>query len=62
MTENADNIITPAANEAEKGASATSPICIAGAHRSGTSMLARLMHSCGLELGPRTGPHAGGKG
>ena len=52
MTENADNMITPAANEAEKDASATSPICIAGAHRSGTSMLARLMHSCGLELGP----------
>ena len=53
MTENADNIITPAANEAERAASLTSPICIAGAHRSGTSMLARLMHSCGLELGPQ---------
>ena len=27
-------------------------ICIAGAHRSGTSMLARLLHDLGLELGP----------
>jgi GT2 family glycosyltransferase/glycosyltransferase involved in cell wall biosynthesis len=26
-------------------------ICIAGAHRSGTSMLTRLLHCCGLELG-----------
>jgi GT2 family glycosyltransferase len=29
-------------------------ICIAGAHRSGTSMLARLLHSCGLYLGPES--------
>ena len=27
-------------------------ICIAGAHRSGTSMLTRLLHDLGLELGP----------
>ncbi|MGB8341496.1 MAG: glycosyltransferase [Chthoniobacterales bacterium] len=27
-------------------------ICIAGAHRSGTSMLTRLLHEAGLELGP----------
>jgi GT2 family glycosyltransferase/glycosyltransferase involved in cell wall biosynthesis len=27
-------------------------ICIAGAHRSGTSMLTRLLHACGLYLGP----------
>ena len=27
-------------------------ICIAGAHRSGTSMLTRLLHGCGLYLGP----------
>ena len=27
-------------------------ICIAGAHRSGTSMVTRLLHCCGLELGP----------
>ena len=27
-------------------------ICIAGAHRSGTSMLTRLLHRCGLYLGP----------
>ena len=26
-------------------------ICIAGAHRSGTSMLTRLLHCCGLDLG-----------
>jgi GT2 family glycosyltransferase/glycosyltransferase involved in cell wall biosynthesis len=26
-------------------------ICIAGAHRSGTSMVTRLLHFCGLELG-----------
>ena len=26
-------------------------ICIAGAHRSGTSMLTRLLHRCGLYLG-----------
>ena len=29
----------------------TSPICIAGAHRSGTSMVTRLLHECGLYLG-----------
>jgi GT2 family glycosyltransferase/glycosyltransferase involved in cell wall biosynthesis len=29
------------------------PICIAGAHRSGTSMLTRLLHACGLFLGPK---------
>ncbi|HZS16634.1 MAG TPA: hypothetical protein VFA51_01750, partial [Candidatus Udaeobacter sp.] len=28
-------------------------ICIAGAHRSGTSMLTRLLHSCGLYLGSK---------
>jgi Uncharacterized protein conserved in bacteria len=28
-------------------------ICIAGAHRSGTSMLTRLLHACGLYLGPQ---------
>jgi len=27
-------------------------VCIAGAHRSGTSMLAKLLHNCGLYLGP----------
>ncbi len=27
-------------------------ICIAGAHRSGTSLLARLLRECGLDLGP----------
>jgi GT2 family glycosyltransferase/glycosyltransferase involved in cell wall biosynthesis len=29
-------------------------ICIAGAHRSGTSMLTRLLHACGLYLGPKS--------
>jgi hypothetical protein len=28
-------------------------ICIAGAHRSGTSMLTRLLHRCGLFLSPK---------
>jgi GT2 family glycosyltransferase len=28
-------------------------ICIAGAHRSGTSMLTRLLHACGLYLGKK---------
>jgi GT2 family glycosyltransferase/glycosyltransferase involved in cell wall biosynthesis len=31
---------------------ANTAVCIAGAHRSGTSMLARLLRSCGLYLGP----------
>jgi GT2 family glycosyltransferase/glycosyltransferase involved in cell wall biosynthesis len=29
-------------------------ICIAGAHRSGTSMVTRLLHACGLDLGPKS--------
>ncbi len=29
-------------------------VCIAGAHRSGTSMLTRLLHRCGLYLGPES--------
>jgi hypothetical protein len=29
-------------------------ICIAGAHRSGTSMVTRLLHCCDLELGPES--------
>jgi GT2 family glycosyltransferase/glycosyltransferase involved in cell wall biosynthesis len=32
----------------------TEAICIAGAHRSGTSMVTRLLHRCGLELGPES--------
>ena len=28
------------------------PLCIAGMHRSGTSMIASLLHACGLDLGP----------
>ena len=30
---------------------AGSPVCILGMHRAGTSMVSRLMHDCGLELG-----------
>ncbi len=29
------------------------PLCIAGMHRSGTSMIASLLHACGLDLGPK---------
>jgi hypothetical protein len=29
------------------------PLCIAGMHRSGTSMIASLLHICGLDLGPQ---------
>ncbi|HEY2972679.1 MAG TPA: sulfotransferase [Pyrinomonadaceae bacterium] len=34
------------------GAPAPSPICIAGMHRSGTSMVARVLQACALFLGP----------
>ena len=37
----------------KSNAEAQRAICIAGAHRSGTSMLARLLHACGLYLGPK---------
>src|SRR5947209_8906969 len=30
------------------------PVCIAGMHRSGTSMVARLLHQCGLCFGPES--------
>ena len=30
------------------------PICIAGMHRSGTSMVSRLLNLCGLYLGPES--------
>lgn len=29
------------------------PLCIAGMHRSGTSMIASLLHQCGFDLGPQ---------
>jgi hypothetical protein len=32
----------------------TSAVCITGAHRSGTSMLAQLLHACGVYLGPES--------
>ena len=35
----------------KSNADAQTAICIAGAHRSGTSMVTRLVHRCGLELG-----------
>lgn len=28
------------------------PLCITGMHRSGTSMIANILHECGLDLGP----------
>ncbi|MFH1845155.1 MAG: sulfotransferase [bacterium] len=31
---------------------AKTPVCIAGMHRSGTSLVARLLQQCGLHLGP----------
>jgi hypothetical protein len=31
---------------------AVSPVCVTGMHRSGTSMVARLLHTCGIFLGP----------
>lgn len=34
------------------GVATPSPICIAGMHRSGTSLVARLLHACELFLGP----------
>ncbi|HEY7002121.1 MAG TPA: glycosyltransferase [Candidatus Udaeobacter sp.] len=37
----------------KNSADAQTAICIAGAHRSGTSMLTRLLHACGLYLGPK---------
>jgi len=33
---------------------ANTAVCIAGAHRSGTSMLTKLLHTCGLYLGPES--------
>src|SRR5262245_8991713 len=35
-------------------------VCIAGAHRSGTSMVTRLLHNCGLYLGPESDLMPGG--
>jgi GT2 family glycosyltransferase/glycosyltransferase involved in cell wall biosynthesis len=35
-------------------AEAQKAICLAGAHRSGTSMVTRLLHCCGLDLGSET--------
>jgi GT2 family glycosyltransferase/glycosyltransferase involved in cell wall biosynthesis len=38
----------------KNSADSQTAICIAGAHRSGTSMLTRLLHVCGLYLGPKS--------
>jgi GT2 family glycosyltransferase/glycosyltransferase involved in cell wall biosynthesis len=37
----------------KNSADSQTAICIAGAHRSGTSMLTRLLHACGLYIGPK---------
>src|SRR5579862_8116620 len=34
--------------------SSVMPICVAGMSRSGTSMVTRLLHECGLYLGPES--------
>src|SRR5262245_40061722 len=33
------------------GAAAVRPVCVVGMHRSGTSLVTQLLHSCGLYLG-----------
>jgi GT2 family glycosyltransferase/Flp pilus assembly protein TadD len=38
-------------NRQEKKNKGIIPVCIAGMHRSGTSMVAQLLHNCGLYLG-----------
>ena len=38
--------------EAGPAATGRAPVCITGMHRSGTSMVARLLGACGLDLGP----------
>jgi GT2 family glycosyltransferase/glycosyltransferase involved in cell wall biosynthesis len=38
----------------KNSSTANTAVCIAGAHRSGTSMLTRLLHACGLYLGPES--------
>jgi GT2 family glycosyltransferase len=42
----------PSLTEPHRPRMSQNVICIAGAHRSGTSMLTRLLHHCGLYLGP----------
>jgi hypothetical protein len=46
------DLIGGADNHGAAGVPAPSPICIAGMHRSGTSMVARLLQACALFLGP----------
>lgn len=46
------NLIGEADNPDAAGVATRSPICIAGMHRSGTSMVARLLQACALFLGP----------
>src|SRR5215216_3672632 len=40
--------------EVKNSSDSQTVICIAGAHRSGTSLATRLLHCCGLELGPES--------
>src|SRR6266576_201440 len=44
---------SPLPHQKLKPSAASSALCIAGAHRSGTSMVTRLLHRCGLDLGPQ---------
>lgn len=44
-------VVELADNSRAAGGYSPPPICIAGMHRSGTSMVARLMHCCGVFLG-----------
>jgi len=45
---------TPRSFAASAQAGRTMPLCIAGMHRSGTSLIASLLHDSGLDLGPET--------
>lgn len=38
-------------HKGKSGALLMTPICIAGMHRSGTSVIAQLLHRCGIQLG-----------
>ena len=41
-------------NHVKESSTAHTAVCISGAHRSGTSLVTRLLHCCGLELGPES--------
>ena len=46
------DVETPTRPRPVSNAGATSVCCITGMHRSGTSLVARLLHECGVALGP----------